>query len=77
VLREWANYQKPAWQWIELVNFNNNPGATLSTDEITSEVWMTIIHGRRDTHRDSTDHLGIAPERSATGNLSVGSVGSV
>lgn len=44
-LREWANYQKPAWQWIELVNFNNNPDVTLSTDEIKSEVWMTIIHG--------------------------------
>jgi hypothetical protein len=44
-LREWANYQKPAWQWIELVNFNNNSDVTLSTDEIKSEVWMTIIHG--------------------------------
>ena len=44
-LREWANYKKPVWQWIELVNFNNNPGVTLSTDEIKSEVWMTIIHG--------------------------------
>lgn len=44
-LREWANYQKPVWQWIELVNFSNNPGVTLSTDEIKSEVWMTIIHG--------------------------------
>jgi hypothetical protein len=44
-LREWANYKKPVWQWIELVNFNNTPGVTLSTDEIKSEVWMTIIHG--------------------------------
>ena len=44
-LREWANYQKPVWQWIELVNFNNNSAVTLSPDEIKSEVWMTIIHG--------------------------------
>ena len=27
------------------MNFNNTPGVTLSTDEIKSEAWMTIIHG--------------------------------
>jgi len=44
-LRNWANYQKPAWQWIELVNFNNSSSVALTPAEIQSEVWMLLIHG--------------------------------
>jgi len=44
-LRKWASYKKPAWQWIELVNFNNDPTVTVPVADIKSEVWMTIIHG--------------------------------
>jgi hypothetical protein len=46
-LRYWSNYSKPVWQWIELVNFNDDPTVTLTPAEIEAEVWMSIIHGAR------------------------------
>jgi hypothetical protein len=46
-LRYWSNYEKPVWQWIELVNFNGVPSVTLTPAEVQAEVWMTIIHGAR------------------------------
>ena len=42
-LRDWAQYRKPVWDWIETTAFNAGPKPT--TDDVKSEVWMSIIHG--------------------------------
>ncbi len=42
-LREWAQYRKPVWNWIETTSFNGGPKPT--PENVRSEVWMSIIHG--------------------------------
>jgi len=42
-LREWANYGKPVWNWIETASIHGGPQPT--PEQIESEVWMSIING--------------------------------
>jgi hypothetical protein len=43
-LREWANYSKPVWTWIETTSIQGDvPKPTPA--EIRAEVWLAIIHG--------------------------------
>lgn len=43
-LREWAEYKKPVWNFIETTSIRGNvPKPT--PEQIRSEVWMSIIHG--------------------------------
>ena len=44
-LREWAEYRKPAWTWIETTSIRGGPKPT--PYQIRAEVWMAIIHGAR------------------------------
>ena len=44
-LRYWSNYTKPAWDDMEMNNFNNSSSVSLSTAEMDAEFWMSIIHG--------------------------------
>ena len=44
-LRYWANYTKPAWDDMEMNNFDASGSVTLSTAEIDAEFWESIIHG--------------------------------
>ncbi len=43
-LREWSNYKKPVWNWIECTDFNGS-GRKPTPSEVKAEVWMSIIHG--------------------------------
>jgi hypothetical protein len=46
-LREWSNYKKPVWCWIECTKINDR-GHTArkpTVAEVKSEVWMALIHG--------------------------------
>jgi hypothetical protein len=43
-LRQWADYKKPVWVWIETTHINNllvRP----TPHQVRAEVWMAIIHG--------------------------------
>lgn len=42
-LREWAQYKKPVWDWIETTAYNAGPKPT--PDDVKAEVWTSIIHG--------------------------------
>jgi hypothetical protein len=46
-LREFANYQKPVWVWIECTNINGDSRYALTPVHVRAEVWMAIIHGAR------------------------------
>ena len=46
-LREWVDYEKPVWVWIETTNFNGEAGFALTPALTKAEVWMAIIHGAR------------------------------
>jgi hypothetical protein len=43
-LREYAQYKKPVWNWIETTGFND-PANTPTPDQVKTEVWMSLIHG--------------------------------
>jgi hypothetical protein len=45
-LRTDSNYQKAVWNWIETTSINAD-GNGPSTDNVRSEVWMSLIHGSR------------------------------
>ena len=42
-LREWADYKKPVWNWIETTAIQGVRGPTPA--QVKSEVWMSLIHG--------------------------------
>ncbi len=42
-LREWAQYRKPVWNWIETSAYNAGPRPTPA--DIKAEVWFSIVHG--------------------------------
>jgi hypothetical protein len=43
-LREYADYKKPVWNWIETTGFND-PANTPTPEQVKTEVWMSIVHG--------------------------------
>ena len=43
-LREYAEYKKPVWNWIETTGFND-PADTPTPEQVKTEVWMSLIHG--------------------------------
>jgi len=43
-LRQWTGQQKPVWNCIECTQVSNPP-AKATPEQISSEVWMSIIHG--------------------------------
>ena len=46
-LRQWSNYQKPVWCWIECTHIDSAVGRRPSPTEVKAEAWMAIIHGAR------------------------------
>ena len=42
-LREWAQYRKPVWDWIEAFSYYGGPKPTPA--DLRAEVWQSIIHG--------------------------------
>jgi len=42
-LRQWANYEKPVWNWIEASSIRGEGKPTGA--QIKAQVWMSIIHG--------------------------------
>jgi hypothetical protein len=45
-LRQWTTDQKFVWNDIETTHISN-PAAHVTPDQVTTEVWMSIIHGSR------------------------------
>jgi len=45
-LRQWAEYSKPVWVWLETTHISN-PGVRPTPHQIRAEVWMALIHGAR------------------------------
>jgi hypothetical protein len=45
-LREWSQDRKLVWNCIETTRINN-PNASVTPQQVKSEVWMSIIHGSR------------------------------
>jgi len=43
-LREYAQYKKPVWNWIETTGMND-PANTPTPEQVKTEVWMSLIHG--------------------------------
>jgi len=43
-LREYSNYQKPVWNWIECTAISD-PTHKPSPADVRAEVWMSIVHG--------------------------------
>lgn len=43
-LRQWANYEKPVWNWIETTGYNDPQGRPTPA-QVRSEVWMALVHG--------------------------------
>jgi len=43
-LRQWSNYQKPVWNWIETTGIDD-PASTPTPAQVRAEVWMSLIHG--------------------------------
>jgi hypothetical protein len=71
-LRYWSNYAKPAWDDMEMNNFDDSSSVSLSTAEMDAEFWMSIIHGGHGivwfTHQFSPvfeEASAFAPEHSA------------
>lgn len=46
-LRQWTNYAKPVWAWIECTNISGDARYALTPVHIKAEVWMALIHGAR------------------------------
>ncbi len=46
-LREWSNYAKPVWAWIECTNINGQAAYVLTPSIVKAEIWMALIHGAR------------------------------
>jgi hypothetical protein len=46
-LRQWSNYQKPVWNWIETTKISASANRIPTPIEVKAEVWMSIIHGAR------------------------------
>jgi hypothetical protein len=44
-LRQWTEYRKPVWNWIEASSIRGQAKPT--PGQIRSQVWMSIIHGSR------------------------------
>lgn len=44
-LREWTDYSKPAWCWIESTKIHENSPRKPTPAEVKSEIWMALIHG--------------------------------
>ncbi len=44
-LREWCNYEKAVWNWIECTHIRSEAGRKPTPAEVKAEVWMSIIHG--------------------------------
>ena len=45
-LREWTNYEKPIWNFIECTHISN-PDKKATPQQVKAEVWMSLIHGSR------------------------------
>jgi hypothetical protein len=43
-LRQWADYSKPVWVWLETTHISN-PNVRPTPHQIQAEVWMALIHG--------------------------------
>lgn len=43
-LREWTNYEKPVWNFIECTHISN-PDKKATPQQVKAEVWMSLIHG--------------------------------
>lgn len=46
-LRNWTQYQKPVWTWIECTNISGDSRYALTPALVKAEVWMALIHGAR------------------------------
>jgi hypothetical protein len=46
-LRQYTNYSKPVWTFIETTNYNGVAGHTPTPAQVKAEVWMAIIHGAK------------------------------
>jgi hypothetical protein len=46
-LRQWSNYQKPVWCWLECTQIYSTVGHCPSPAEVKAQAWMAIIHGAR------------------------------
>jgi len=46
-LREWSDYKKPVWCWIETTRIGGKAKRKPTTAEVRSEVWMALIHGAK------------------------------
>ena len=46
-LREWTQYRKPVWAWIECTNISGDSRYALTPALVKAEVWMALIHGAR------------------------------
>jgi hypothetical protein len=46
-LRQWSNYEKPVWNWIETTKISASTNRLPTPIEVKAEVWMSIIHGAR------------------------------
>jgi hypothetical protein len=44
-LREWTDYKKPVWCWIECTKIDEKNPRRPTTTEVKAEVWMALIHG--------------------------------
>lgn len=44
-LREWSDYSKPVWCWIETTRISERAERKPTPAEVKSEVWMALIHG--------------------------------
>jgi hypothetical protein len=44
-LREWTNYSKPVWCWIECTKIDEKNPRKPTPIEVKAEVWMALIHG--------------------------------
>jgi len=43
-LRQWSNYTKPVWNWIETTGIDD-PANTPTPAQVRAEVWMSLVHG--------------------------------
>lgn len=46
-LRQWVDYAKPVWVWIETTNFKGDARYAMTPTHVRAEVWMALIHGAR------------------------------
>lgn len=44
-LRSWTNHAKPVWCWIESTRIGEDCPRKPTTSEVTTEVWMALVHG--------------------------------